>query len=562
MGDIMAKEKLSEYEQKSKEFIFIYEVAGIVCLLFSLISIARLGIVGKYGMLAFRLMFGDWYFIFLLLLGALGVYFLFVHHKFTVKNIRYLGIIMISLAIITLSHFSMHNFVSKYEGNSFKNTILLYFDYFKTGRSNMMVGGGIIGCILFYLLFLLFSKVGTIIFCIVTIFVGIVFICKKTVFEFFKMINQWIKKCFGGAFKYSKKVNSKIRQFSNDYIIKDKGFKPLPLRKLSNSVVDTSSENKKMIKYVMDIKKELSRLCIFYQDISYIVCNHISVVFIKTYQQVNYEVLRVSLCKILNEPFLIRYDKTHDMIVIEINNIVGSTLNMKEALVHSLDKPLELIIGKDDRNEYVVCNENLLIVSNDNEIYRNYLTSLILYPKFQKTIDEYEIALLDLNYNLTDMNIPGIKYSNSSEFLNEIKSKIDEKLEILNNNNTNNIDEYNKNSPEKLKKSLIYINGVEKIDDNYDYKQILEYLLITGGNIGYKFIVGCTADSSNMANLIKVFSYRVFLTNNFNNVENYINHRMITSINGKIEGFLKYRDLLIRISLLMIKKEELSKIKK
>ena len=119
----MAKEKLSEYEQKTKEFIFVYEVAGIVCLLFSLISIARLGIVGKYGMLTFRLFFGDWYFIFLLLLGALGVYFLFVHHRFTIKTIRYLGTVMIALAIITLSHFAMHNFVSKYEGNSFKNTM-------------------------------------------------------------------------------------------------------------------------------------------------------------------------------------------------------------------------------------------------------------------------------------------------------------------------------------------------------------------------------------------------------------------------------------------------------
>ena len=111
-------------------------------------------IVGKYGMLTFRLFFGDWYFIFLLLLGALGVYFLFVHHRFTIKNIRYLGTVMIALAIITLSHFAMHNFVSKYEGNSFKNTILLYFDYFKNGRNDMMIGGGLVGCILFYLLFL------------------------------------------------------------------------------------------------------------------------------------------------------------------------------------------------------------------------------------------------------------------------------------------------------------------------------------------------------------------------------------------------------------------------
>ena len=61
---------------------------------------------------------------------------------------------------------------------------------------------------------------------------------------------------------------------------------------------------------------------------------------------------------------------------------------------------------------------------------------------------------------------------------------------------------------------------------------------------------------------MKSFAYRVFLDNNFNNAFNYVNRRMISSINNKIEGFLKYRDLLIRISLLMLTKEELDKLKR
>lgn len=558
----MAKEKISEYEQKNKEFIFIYEIAGIVCLLLSLISIARLGIVGKYGMLTFRLLFGDWYFIFLLLLGALGIYFLFVHHKFEIKNIRYLGILMIALSIITLSHFAMHNFISKYEGNSFKNTILLYFDYFKNGRNDMMIGGGLVGCILFYLLYLLFSKVGTILFCIVVIFVGIVFICKKTVFEFFKMINRGLHKCFGGAFKYSKKVGSKIKQFNEDYLTKDKVSKPLSIRKLNNNVVDLTNENKNMIEYVLKIKNELMRLSIYYQDISYITCNHISVIFIKTYQQVNYDVLRISLCKILSEPFLIRYDKDHDMIVIEVNNLVAHSLSMKEALNNVESDEMKLVIGKDDRNEYITCDENVLIVSNDNAIYRNYLSSLIVYPKFQQTISEYEIYLLDLNQNLNYFNDLVTGYSNKVEYLNELKENMEKTLEIINNNNVNNIDEFNKHSPQKIKKPIIYINGVEKVIDSYDAKKNLDYLLITGNNIGYMFVCGLTSDSVNSDSIMKEFSYRVFLMNDFDCSNNYINKKMISSINQKVEGFLKYHDILIRISLLMIQKDELNRIKR
>ena len=189
------------------------------------------------------------------------------------------------------------------------------------------------------------------------------------------------------------------------------------------------------------------------------------------------------------------------------------------------------------------------------------MTSLIFYPKFQKTINEYEIYLLDLNNNLYQFENLGIEFGTTLDFLRTIKTKMDEKLEVLNNNNTNNIDEYNKTSPEKLKKTLVYINGIEKIIDSFEYNQILEYLLITGGNIGYKFIGGCTSGEINLDSLMKSFAYRVFLDNNFNNAFNYVNRRMISSINNKIEGFLKYRDLLIRISLLMLTKE-LDKLKR
>ena len=151
----MAKEKTSTIEENKKEFTFLYEVLGIVAILISLISLTRLGIVGKYGMLTFRLLFGDWYFIFLVLLAALGIYFLFVHRSLQIKNIRYLGILLILIALITLTHFSMHNFVIKLEGNELSNTFLLYLDYCKNGRSEMLVGGGIIGALLFYLSYFL-----------------------------------------------------------------------------------------------------------------------------------------------------------------------------------------------------------------------------------------------------------------------------------------------------------------------------------------------------------------------------------------------------------------------
>ena len=69
----------------------------------------------------------------------------------------------------------------------------------------------------------------------------------------------------------------------------------------------------------------------------------------------------------------------------------------------------------------------------------------------------------------------------------------------------------------KLKELYGECDGLlEKIIDSFEYNQILEYLLITGGNIGYKFIGGCTSGEINLDSLMKSFAYRVFLDNNFN----------------------------------------------
>lgn len=550
----MSKEKQAEYVQKNKEFIFIYEILGIICLLLALISLTRLGIVGKYGMLTFRLLFGDWYFLFLLLFGALGIFFLFVHHHFTIKNIRYLGIVLIVLSLITLSHFSMHEFVSSYEGNNLKNTILLYFDYFKNFRPNMMKGGGIVGCILFYILYFLFSKVGTILICCFTIFVGIVFICKKTIFEFIKMILSTIKNGFGGAKSYSHKIKEGIKRFNDDYLVSKKDIKPLSKRYLKDNTETLSNQDKVINDYLLKVKNELIHLGIHFKSINYLVCNHISVIFIKSYQTINYDVLRISLCKIFNEPFLIRYDNLNDLLIIELNNVFPLYLSMKEAVYKN---EYRLVIGKNDRNELVDGKENIVIVGRN---VKRYLLSLCLYPYFFKSINEYEIIMIDLTNDF-------VKYKDLFSFyydsygIMEVKRKLDELLEELEAFKLNSIDELNKGRNEKIKKPLIFINGLNKIISDYEMYKVIEFLLISGSNVGYRFICSILDNNINNNSVIKHFNNRIFLKNDFDITKTYLSDLMIRSMSD-VEGFLKYQDSLIRISLLMIDDDEIKKIYK
>jgi hypothetical protein len=58
----MGKEKKMYIEQNKKELTFYYELIGVSTILLSLLALARLGLVGYYLMMSFRIVFGDWYF--------------------------------------------------------------------------------------------------------------------------------------------------------------------------------------------------------------------------------------------------------------------------------------------------------------------------------------------------------------------------------------------------------------------------------------------------------------------------------------------------------------------
>lgn len=557
----MAKEKVSETEIKNKEFIFIYEIIGVILVLFSLISVFRLGFLGKYGMLTFRLLFGDWYFLFIGLMAFLGLYFLFMHQRFLFNSIRYLGVILIVLSLIILSHFSMHNFVIQYESNPFTTTISLYLDYFKNARNDMMGGGGIVGCLLFYLLFFLLSKIGTIIVCIFLIFLGIVFLTKRTIIDFFRLIKRLFSKCFGGAFSLSKKIKEKIKVMNNDYIVETVEVKKIKKKYIAKDSINQDEEYNEAIALESKIKNVLNYLNIFYQDLTFIVCLHITVYFISTLQVVNYDVLKISLNKIIKRNYLIRFDEVNHMIIIEVNNNNVYDLSFNEALkkVKKLDNLL--LIGKDDRNEYVLIDSSMLIISNNNYLYHRYLASLIVLPLFYDSVNNYEIIIVDLNQNLKKLSNIVSKYYDMLDDLEDIKKELDEDLKILQNSGYSNINDYNKNRKKELiKNKYIYINGVENIINNFEYNKYLEYFIVSGSNIGYIFVIGCTDKISDNNIIFRSLNYKLFMENNFDLSRKYFNEVILSKMTKNKEGILKYKDLIVRMSLLMIKQEELEKI--
>ena len=83
----MAKEKKMHIEKEQKDMTFYYEIIGIITIIISLLGFARLGIVGYYIMLLFKITFGDWYFLFLFMLLLYEVRALIVHKAINIKMV-------------------------------------------------------------------------------------------------------------------------------------------------------------------------------------------------------------------------------------------------------------------------------------------------------------------------------------------------------------------------------------------------------------------------------------------------------------------------------------------
>lgn len=557
----MAKLKKATLSMNNKEKSFAYEIIGIVSLLISLISIARFGIIGKYLVLAFSLMFGDWYFVFIGLVGLFGVYCLIFHKKIELKSIRYYGIILILLSLLIVSHFGMHEYVSQFEGNALKTTLRLYFEYFKTSSSSMIKGGGIIGCISFYLAYFLLGKVGTILISLILMFIGIVFLSKKTIKEFIEMLIRIIKKIFIFFKRKYQSVVENVIEISKDYNAKQKESK---VKKRTNNKKEITKKNNLEVQRceqtVEILKNTLEKLDVEIISISYLICEHIIVYFIKTKQEVNYKVLEFSLYEKLNDNYLIKYDKLNDQLLLEMNKENPTTLNYKQALKEISKEDYTIILGIDDRNLLVELDDNLLIICKNEEFLKMYLCSILTVCTLQKKHLKEYITLVDIKDDFVGVLIKDINIETQISYLGVIVEEIDRNLELLNLHHKKDIDEYNLYYQEKIVRKKYIIYGIENIIYKKDYFENLLYIIQTGSIAGINVVLTVSKNIPLSNVVLSSISKKLILKNDFDFSNKIIDNTYFDIINNNVEGFYKDKDLIIRICLLMMSEEEINSI--
>lgn len=556
-GDNMAKTKKPVVENSKKEKTFFYEILGIISLLISFIAFARFGIIGQYLMLTFRFLFGDWYFVFIILLALFGLYCLLVHQRVEIKSIRYYGLLLILLSLLILTHFSMHEYVSNYEGNTFLITINLYLDYFKTGRDAMMVGGGMIGTVFFYLFYYLLSSVGTVIICIILIFIGIVFLTKQTIREFITKIINILQKMWDFFKRGLNRFVKNMGRISQDYTNNNKKNKMF--KRITPVKVDETDQVKRSEELVLIIEDAFKHLEINVENISYLVCKHIVVFFIKTYQEVNYKVLEYTLSRVIKERFMIKYDQYNNQLIIEVNKINPSPLYFSEALKEISKNQFTPILGMDDRNVIVDLDGNTLIIGNDNPIMHNYFISLFTFCLIQKKCCAENIEVIDLGSRLTDYCFNNVNYFRGKEKLIEITKEIDNILNLLQLDHKKDIDEYNLYHNDKILPKYYFIYGIEEVLYEKGYFDSLLYIIQTAKMAGMVIILALSNDAQVSTVLLSGIDYKIMIENQFGITCKLMDIEYFKLSSNKVEGFLKYRDLLMRISLLMMSSEEIKK---
>lgn len=202
----MAKKKRRQPKKRDNHLkkTVQYELSALALLAIAIISIAKLGAVGRAVVIFFRFWMGEWYMLSLIGLVVLSVYLMWKRSIPFFFHIKLVGSYFITSAILLLSHVTLFHLLSK--DGEFKdpsvigNTWELFMMELRGETSTTDLGGGMLGAVLFALFHYLFAETGTKIIAFIFILIGIILLTGKSFGDFIGKImivmvdfskNQW-----------------------------------------------------------------------------------------------------------------------------------------------------------------------------------------------------------------------------------------------------------------------------------------------------------------------------------------------------------------------------------
>ena len=165
-----------------------FELTALVLLSISVISMAKLGAVGKAIVLFFRFWFGEWYMIGLIGLFVLSIYLMWKRTVPFLFDAKLIGSYFLIGSILLYNHIFLFQALSKngqFESSSvIKKTFGLFQDELFHTTSTTDLGGGMIGAVLYAASYFLFSDSGAKIIAFLFIIIGLILITGKSIGDF------------------------------------------------------------------------------------------------------------------------------------------------------------------------------------------------------------------------------------------------------------------------------------------------------------------------------------------------------------------------------------------
>lgn len=523
------KEKKSKEEIKQGAGQFYYETIGMIAMIIAVVMVAKLGTVGTFLAVFLKVLFGDWYLLVVVLLMIFGIYLILNHHSFNFKNQRFLGYIFCIFALLMLSHFSVHNYIMQIEGNYFANTWIHYKTYMST-RVETYLGGGLVGAILFYVLYSLLSSFGVILVSIILILLGFTMIINKPIIEIggvffksFKKINKY-HKSFNNFFKYE------IGKKDNDLVNIYQSKKRITLKYLDEykniDILDSQEsylEETKILIYSI-----LSNLNLKYRLLNTFCSCSSSLLTFQIYDEYNCNELGNKISSLVEECIYI--SKIGVSLNIEINNKYISILSLRDLLIKQsmLYNNFLIPIGMNIKNQIEEIDfskeANFLIIGDFNTGIKTFIASTILSTIIKVNNECIEFNLFDDIGDFNEYHYLFDKINNGDikEYISNIITIIDDRINLLSIKHIHQIDEYNATIMYEKKehlKRIIYVIELDDFNNNYDYRYIddkIMYIIQVGRDVGiYVFFISRNIRKVSSV-LFSLFKYRlVFNTGNF-----------------------------------------------
>lgn len=567
----MSKEKKLKADVQKKETPFYYETIGFIAIIIVIIMFGRLGKIGNILNITFMVIFGDWYWLFVLFILIYGFSNILTHKNFNFKNQRFVGYMAICLGLLVFSHFSVHELVIKRNGSYFQESWDHYRLFIMTRDYDYVLGGGIIGGLIFFIFYYLLGVLGVILVAMIIIILGFTMVINRSIVEICKYLFTKVKGLrkitgsFNNFFKYE--VGKIVSKPVVDLYTKDK---QIPLKTLDTyqNEMNFNFQDKHSMEIKSLIISVFNNYSIEYREIDTKVSYAITTFKYFLYSNFDFQPIADKLKKLIEEKVLVsRYNSN---IMIEVGNKYVSLLTAKNLLMKQsiLNNYLQIlgINSENDLEELDISREgNILLLGNENVGIRNFIYYFICSLFIKVNISNYEFVLYDETGSFSHLMIFRANCDNNVlEFCNKIIEEIDEKNQLIKKHELQNIDEYNKiqevNNNQNMRRKFIVFN-YPLCDNNKVLEDKLMYIMQMGRICGVSLII-IARDVARLGSII-ISLMKVKLCFKLNNIKDSINILNDTSANyldNKGEVVYCNKDKQIRLQTPFISSNEIEKI--